>query len=256
MTLNRAGAVRAQWVTAALAALTLVSACSSALSGSGRVTSSTAPSSTHDFPTASASPPSAGPSTPPRSSPPVSSNAPPPSRADRELRLDAQTNGQPHVIVAVPGGFEAATYDQAGNIQFWHDPGATTTWRQVGQSSYPVLPAQFGPPDATVRGALLAGMTHATFIVHGQFTGDASGNAVAFTTGAKGWGAIKAESDGNIGPSGHPVGSDLIGLSFEFGFVDGHLQTEDCPTNRPQADCGRYPIRKLWTWTGHDFTLA
>jgi hypothetical protein len=97
-------------------------------------------------------------------------------------------------------------------------------------------------------------MRNATFIVTGNFTGDGSGNAVAYTTGAKGWGAIKAESNGRIGPSGQPVGSDAIGLSFGFAFVGGLLQTKDCPPNRPIADCGAYPVVKLWAWNGTDFS--
>ena len=179
-----------------------------------------------------------------------------PTPAQRAKRLTAQTNGAAHVIVAIPGGYEAAVFDQTGNISFWRDAVLTTTWRQVGRSSYP-WDAQLGtPPDATVQGALLQAMTHATFIVHGTFTTDGGGNAVAFTTGAKGWGAIKAEPNGNIGPSGQPVGNDKIGLSYGFAFVDRKLQTEDCPTNRPIADCSAHPITNLWVWTGHDFRLA
>ncbi len=76
---------------------------------------------------------------------------------------------------------------------------------------------------------------------------------MAYTTGAHGWGAIKAEANGNIGPSGQPVGPDRIGLSYAFGFVGGMLRTEDCPANEPIASCGSDHVDKLWIWTGRDF---
>jgi hypothetical protein len=218
----------------------------SAAPGSGGASTPTSP----DFPSTTPGPSSAAAATAP------SSSAGAPTVAQRAARLTAQTNGEAHVIVSVPGGYEAATYTQAGAIEFWHDPPTSTTWQQIGQSTYP-YDAQLGtPPDARVRGALLAGMTHATFIVHGTFTTDGGGNAVAFTTGSKGWGAIKAEPNGNIGPSGQPVGSNKIGLTFDVAFADGKLQTKDCPTNRPIADCAGHPVTKLWAWTGHDFRLA
>lgn len=178
-----------------------------------------------------------------------------PTAVQRGQQLEAQTNGEAHVIVRVPGGYEAATYDQSGNIQFWHEPTTSIRWTQVGRSTYPDI-QQVGPPEARVRGALLLGMRHATFIMDGNFTGDASGNAVAFTTGTHGWGAIKAESNGNIGPSGHPVGANLIGLSYGFDFVRGELETADCPANGIQAECGSHPILKRWVWNGTDFSLA
>jgi len=155
----------------------------------------------------------------------------------------------------VPGGYEAATYDQAGHVGFWYDSQASTSWRQVGSSRYPYVP-DLGAPRAIMQGALLSTMAHATFIVRGTFTGDSSGNAVAFTTGRSGWGAIKAEPNGNIGSSGQPVGSNQIGLGYDFGFVRGRLQTKDCPTNRPISDCDTYPVVKLWQWAGHDFRQA
>ncbi|HET6877032.1 MAG TPA: hypothetical protein VFH38_05850 [Jatrophihabitans sp.] len=178
-----------------------------------------------------------------------------PTRRQRITALQAQAGGQAVVLVAVPGGYEAASYDQLGNLRFWREASDSGTWTQVGASSYPYVPA-LGPPHARVRGALLSGMQHATFIVYGVFTGDGSGNAVAFTTGANGWGAIKAEPNGNIGPSGQPVGADLIGLSYNFGFAGGRLITEDCPTDRPISQCGTHPIVKSWVWTGSDFALA
>jgi hypothetical protein len=160
--------------------------------------------------------------------------------------------GQHLVLVAVPGGYEAISYDQQAHIEFWKY--TRTDWTRVATSSYPYPRTIGGPAEAKATGTLLRNMHDATFIVTGNFTGDGSGNAVAYTTGSRGWGAIKAEPGGNIGPSGEPVGNDRIGLSYGFAFVGGHLQTEDCPVDQPIANCGVHPVVKLWAWNGTDFS--
>lgn len=188
--------------------------------------------------------------------PPPSSAVPTPAaptRRQREERLNAQTSGEQHVLVKTANGYQAAAFDQHANIQFWRNVGNTVAWSRIGVSTYPYSPSIGGPADASLTGALLTGMRDATFIVTGTFTGDSSGNAVAFTTGARGWGVIKAEPNGNIGPSGQPVGADRIGLSFGFAFAGGDLVTEDCRTDQPIAMCGDNPVIKRWRWTGSDF---
>jgi hypothetical protein len=239
-------------------ALVAAAGCSTTIDGNGS-RAGTSASSSPDFPgnpTAAAPPASQSPSTDPTISAGPTTGAPSgPALSERERQLDAQTNGQAHVVVGVPGGYEAASYDQAGNIDFWANPDVSATWRQLGRSSYPVQ-AQLGPPHASVQGALLRRMKNATFIVRGVFTGDSSGNAVAFTAGGAGWGAVKAERNGNIGPSGRPVGADQIGLSYDFGFDRGALVTKDCRTDVPIAECGKHPVTKRWLWAGRDFRLA
>ncbi len=224
-------------------------ACRTTTSGTGSELTPTGPSSP-DFPSQPSSPQT---STTPASSPATTTpaNTTPPSRAQLAARLAALTPGQQVVLVAIPGGYEAISYDQQAHLGFWKYAG--TDWARAATSTYPYSTAIGGPAEATATGALLTGMHDATFIVTGNFTGDSSGNAVAYTTGAKGWGAIKAEANGNIGPSGQPVGADKIGLSFGFAFVAGRLQTEDCPTNQPIAACGSNPVTKLWAWNGTDF---
>jgi hypothetical protein len=247
-------------IIVALTTLAFAAACSSAVDGHGAVsgTAANAATSSPDFPgssSAAASSTATVPTSPvATSAAPSPGPAPPPTLAERERQLSAQTNGLAHVVVRVPGGYQAAVYDQRGHIAFWRNSASVATWQQIGRSTYPAA-AQVGPPHASVLGALLSRMQNATFIVRGDFTGDSSGNAVAFTTGSAGWGAIKAEPNGNIGPSGHPVGADQIGLSYGFGFDHGALVTQDCPTDRAIADCGLHPITKRWLWTGTDFRL-
>jgi hypothetical protein len=243
----------AMW-TCVLGVVTLTG-CASVTPGSGEHSAPGSVTTSPDFPTVLPSDSSS------RSEAPASSSSPPPptqppaapSRQQREDRLTAQTNGEAHVLVVIAHGYEAATYDQQANIQFWRNVGNTADWTQVGQSTYPYSPAVGSPAQATVQGALLTRMQHATFILSANLTGDGSGNDVAYTTGPKGWGVIKAEANGNIGPSGQPVGADKIGLSYHFAFVSGRLKTEDCPANKPIASCGTDHVDKLWLWQGSDF---
>lgn len=230
--------------------------CASVTSGSGERATPGSVTSSPDFPTVLPSTSASDSSEPPPSStapPPTTQPRAAPTRQQREHRLRVQTNGVAHVLVAIAGGFEAATFDQHTHIQFWRNLGDSVNWVQVARSTYPYSPAVGSPAQARVRGALLSRMQHATFILSANLTGDGSGNDVAYTTGPNGWGAIKAEANGNIGPSGHPVGADKIGLAYHFAFVSGRLKTEDCPSDKPIASCGTTHVDKLWQWTGSDF---
>jgi hypothetical protein len=254
-TAGEAGGNRAIHTVLVLAATVIITAstgCSTTTSGRGShapLTTSQAGSATTSQPATQApTPTAASPSSTPSATPTI------PSLTARTAALSQASGGLPSAIVAVPGGFEAMTWDQSAHVSFWQDPITSTTWQRVGDSSYPWMPAIGAPPQAAATGALLTGMQHATFIVTGNFSGDGSGNAVAYTTGVNGWGVIKAESNGNIGPSGQPVSADRIGLSFGFKFVGGLLETQDCNPSFPIADCGGpTTIVKLWKWTGTDF---
>jgi hypothetical protein len=238
----------AKW--ACLVGLVTLTGCASVTSGRGDRAAPGSDISSPDFPTVLPSD-SSTPAPAPSSSSPPSTAAP--TRQQREDRLTAQTNGEAHALVAIAHGFEAATFDQHAHIQFWRSDGNSVNWTQLGQSTYPYSPAVGAPAQATVQGALLLRMQHATFILTANLTGDGSGNDVAYTAGTRGWGAIKAEANGNIGPSGQPVGPDKIGLSYHFAFVAGRLKTEDCPSNKPISSCGTDHVDKLWLWTGSDF---
>lgn len=225
----------------------VAAACTRTVHGSGhRLIPPSATPSTPDFPSGATTPPPSS-SAPPTTTPPPTT----PTRPQLEARLAARTPGQRLVLVAIPGGYEAISYDQSTHVAFWKY--ADANWTRVGASSYPYSSAIGAPANARAIGRLLSGMQDATFIVTGTFTVDGSGNAVAYTTGPRGWGAIKAEPNGNIGPSGEPIGADKLGLSFGFAFVGGLLQTMDCRQDQPIAACAGNPIVKLWRWTGTDF---
>ncbi|WP_375497676.1 serine/threonine-protein kinase [uncultured Jatrophihabitans sp.] len=153
--------------------------------------------------------------------------------------------------VITSAGVEAISVGQQGSVTFWSEAG--NTLQQVGTSTYPYS-SSLGPPDAGATGAVLTGMTHATFVVSGTFSGDGSGNAVAYTDGSKGWGAIKAQSNGDLTPSGKGVGIGGVGLSNNLALTGGRLATYDCSSQVPIADCSENNrIIKYWTWKKDHF---
>jgi hypothetical protein len=116
--------------------------------------------------------------------------------------LTAVTPGMARAIVAVRGGdYEAAMYDKVGHIDFWKYSGSN--WAEVGRSSYPRI--QQGLTSTileTVVGRQLTGMADATFITIGGFSGDSTGNAIAFGRRPRGWGTIALEPGNVLVPTG------------------------------------------------------
>lgn len=243
---------RCYLVAGYLVAVCLVAGCSTVTAGHGTPASRTASPSL----SSSADGQTPVPSAPPSTTTPAKSPAKSPAQVAQEL--SARTPGQAHCIVRVAVrnvavGEEAAAYDQAGHISLWRYAAA---WTFVATSTYPYAPATLGPPQVRVRCAVLTGMAVGTYIADGSFSGDGSANAAAYTTGGRGWGAIKAESNANIGPSGQGVTFGGIGLANEFDFVRGLLQTADCSATIPIAGCsGTHRVLKLWQWAGSDFVL-
>jgi hypothetical protein len=162
------------------------------------------------------------------------------------------------VAVTVPTRVEFMVVAQTGKVSFW-------AWRssksliKVGASTYPYDPPSVGPPAAKGYGALLTGMVHATFILTGTFSGDGSGNAVAYSASGADWGAIKAIANGNLAPSKQGVTFGGIGLGDGFEFVDGQLETADCSSTKPISECGgNNRVLKFWAWKPQlsQFTLV
>lgn len=160
------------------------------------------------------------------------------------------------VVVAKTDGSETMVVNQTGTVTFWKYDSSKYTITKIGRSTYPYAPKDLGPPKAVGRGTVLKGMVHATFIVAGVFSTDGSGNAVAYTFGSGGWGAIKAQKSGNLAPSGQGVGVSAIGLSQGFDFVNGLLETADCSSTLPYSQCGgNRRVLKRWEWDGSEFRL-
>ncbi|HVB91846.1 MAG TPA: hypothetical protein VND70_07075 [Acidimicrobiales bacterium] len=177
------------------------------------------------------------------------------SEASAKTELTALTVGMSTTLVEVPGGYEAATYDQQGNIDFWKLDG-DHPWIEVGQSTYPILGStHLNPPEVTVTGALLSGMSNATFIAEGIFTGDGSGNFIAFSNGQSGWGTLAPRSYDNLVPTGaKSTDNGTPGIAWRISFEDGLLETSQDNPFFSTAEGGIFPLTIRWKWTGTRFT--
>jgi hypothetical protein len=153
------------------------------------------------------------------------------------------------VIVAISGGdYEAAVYDKAGHIDFWKYSGSK--WAEVGRSSYPRI--QQGPTTTTLEtvvGRQLTGMADATFITTGGFTGDSTGNALAFGRGPRGWGTIALEPGNILVPTGNgSTNNETPGIFFNEDFFGGQLETIVENSYFSTATGSEFPLITYWSW--------
>jgi pimeloyl-ACP methyl ester carboxylesterase len=166
-----------------------------------------------------------------------------------------QASGMPRATapIAVPGGYEAAAWDEAGHITFWKWAAGTTTWSQVGASTYPVLRTE--PIDTTITGALLSGMTDATFIASGFFSGDGTGRYIAFTHGPHSWGTIAPEpGEVTLIPTGNASTDNTTpGNSYAEFFSDGDLDRLDTGSLPFGPNGEEWEVGRTYTWNGGEF---
>ena len=181
----------------------------------------------------------------------------PPSAAVRPTEDGLlRASGMPLVtaLVAVPGGYEAAAWDKTGGVTFWKWTHASQTWDQIGASTYPVLHLPFARPHTTITGALLTGMRDATFIANGLFSGDGTGNFIAFTNGPRGWGTIAPGPVGTLIPTGNKSTDNTTpGNSFTELFHGGYLEISD-PGYLPFGPDGEeWQIARTYAWSAGAF---
>lgn len=160
--------------------------------------------------------------------------------------LTAATPGMAHDIVPISGGrYEAAVFDKAAHIDFWEFSGAK--WAEVGRSTYPTLPGQ--PPFVRVVGRQLKGMADATFIATGLFTGDSTGQALAFGNGPRGWGTIAWQPGNVIVPTGgRSTNNTTPGIYFNEQFSGGQLETISLNPYFSTATGAEFPLDTYWSW--------
>ncbi|HTW08320.1 MAG TPA: hypothetical protein VME46_12465 [Acidimicrobiales bacterium] len=161
--------------------------------------------------------------------------------------LSAATPGMGHDIVAISGGrYEAAVYDKAAHIDFWEYSAAK--WAEVGRSTYPTLPPSPSPLDSVV-GRQLTGMSDATFIATGIFTGDSTGQALAFGKGPRGWGTIAWEPGNVLVPTGNgSTNNTTPGIYFKEQFSGGQLETTSLNPYFSTATGAEFPLNTYWSW--------
>lgn len=151
--------------------------------------------------------------------------APGPVVSDVKARMSLRKkSGDSHpAVVKVGSGYEGATLGSGRTIVFWNLRGGS--WTQDGTSTrLPSAPGSSEEP--TVSGSLLPGAQHATFVVKGPFTGDNTGQALAYGHGSSGWSLIVAQPDGSLAPSGHGARKlGDLGLELDMRFTHTGLTT-------------------------------
>jgi hypothetical protein len=158
---------------------------------------------------------------------------------------------QPSAIVRTRSGYEAATWDEHGNIDFWKP--INGKWALQGKSRYPVLPGDV--IDTTVTGALLSNMSDAVFIARGAFTGDGSGSAVAYTNGVHGWGTIAGTATGQpLQATGRAATNNTTpGLALSMDFRGGLLDIDYHNNDFATAAGTWLDLNIEWGWNGSEF---
>lgn len=164
-------------------------------------------------------------------------------------------HGERVAVVAVPGGRQAAVYDQHGHLTFWRQPKSVGRWLRSGASTYPLLPAP-SAADARVAAVHLVPMPTAVFIVHGLFTGDGDADWIAFGKGPRGWGRLAPRS-GELIPTGKgSTDNTTPGLALHIQVAGGLLETSAEPDVVSFAQGPLLPVNRFWAWNGSAFAEA
>ncbi len=157
--------------------------------------------------------------------------------------------GMKRVVVRVGHGEQAATWDQTGHIDFWA-LGAGHRWKELAASTYPLLGQGSGPPDLSVSGSAVTGMHTATFILHGVFTGDGSGDYIVYGNGAHGWGALVLGPGDVLVPNGRPATLSGYAQWEEAHFAGGDVVVRSGNLYFDQAVNSFYALVTHYRWSG------
>ncbi len=187
-----------------------------------------------------------------------SSDPRPTNLTEARQQLASHAVGMAVTVVAVPGGYEGATYDQTSHIRFWSD--VSGSWRVVGDRSYPqnLGDPQYenacGSHNVVVTAALLSGMQHPTYIVCGQFAADGTAYAAVFSDGRSGWAYLTVQGQQLLANGTSP--SFEAGRFFMAHFANGMLETDDDTGVFSEAIGAGFPLVRDWRWSGDRFTLV
>jgi hypothetical protein len=164
--------------------------------------------------------------------------------------LQRAARGQAVTVVVTGGGFEAATYDQHGHLDFWAD--TSGSWTRQAARTYPGSTGQ----GVTVSGALLPGMPDATFVLNSPgLVEDDSVRAVVYARGGSGWGILSRRGSALV-PAVHPAASAQA-LFFGAWLLPAGLRTSVESETVAEAIAGSVnPIVDYWRWSNGRFVLT
>ncbi|YAL82910.1 hypothetical protein ACMYYO_13455 [Dermacoccaceae bacterium W4C1] len=125
------------------------------------------------------------------------------------------------------------------------------TWREDQVLEH--LPTVYDEDNSTlsITGGMVKGSADPVFIVKGAFTGDGTGQALAYHRNAtSGWGVLTAQADRTIASSGTGI-SELGGYGLELNIFiqDGYLYTSSLwsrTSDAPLAEQTSNPVLRSW----------
>lgn len=156
--------------------------------------------------------------------------------------------GQSFTVVRVGTGWQGATADSSQTITFWT---GTSKWTKAGTSTFPESLDRKTP---LLQSRLLTGMPNAVFIATGEFTGNGTGNAVAFARNGS-WSVLQEKSD-DLAPFGNG-GSRSTGLFLAIDFTTSGLRTSSMWGPEATASFAAQKDRPIIrTYQGNDWALT
>ncbi len=183
---------------------------------------------------------------------PTTSSTTTASPADATTSLAARSGFARPSVVRAGSGYEAATVSGSTGVTFWTGDGRT--WRPAGSSTHPAI--QDGATEPIkIAGARLAGADHAMFVLEGSFTGDGTGQALAYGRTGSAWSTYAAAPDSSLAPSGHgmPLLSGGNGLELSMSFNGGRFRTSSLwarSSTASYAEQTSHPIVRTWRASG------
>lgn len=176
------------------------------------------------------------------------------SATAREGDLKRVTGDQKRsaIVQVTSGVHEAASWDAKGNVWFWRTAGQG--WHKIGSSRYPTLPGSPGGAQTRIASTILPGMQHAVYLADGVFTGDSSGNDIAFAATSSGkWGTVAPQGDSLV-PTGKPATDNTTpGIWRDARFTSGRMRTTVGNPFTANAAASTYPLITDWSWKSGKF---
>ncbi|WP_265448090.1 hypothetical protein [Flexivirga meconopsidis] len=191
----------------------------------------------------------------PSSSHPSAPGRPAPTLSQARADLAADTGYRTPAVVPVDGGYQGATIEKQHTLVIWAGDGET--WEPVFTGKL-LAPVSDDEP-ITVEGRKLAGDLDGTFIVRGPFTGDGTGQALAYGRGDTGWGLYVAQADGSLKTTSKAPALGQNGLELHIEFNAGGLRTLSMWGPGAQAAFAmqtRNPIERTWKRVGDGLQLT
>lgn len=152
-------------------------------------------------------------------------------------------------------GYDGATLESGDKIAFWEYINTGGTWTWTKDTSLPHLPVFGGSTPVTLTGGSVKDSPNPVFIVKGAFTGNGTGQAIAYHHHARaGWGVLTAQPDKSLRSSGKGL-TELgqNGLELNITVQDGLLSTSSLwgkKADNALAEQTSDPVIRTWYGDG------